>query len=154
MLTLDSSMSHLLTEDWLTGGNTDLVVFPSGMVCLPQPVNIYVNKAFKEKLRYQCEKWLRSNGRLKCASPSLLSHWISAAWHDVPMEIIVKSFKKCYLSNSLDGNEADLLSASENEYVVYSDELEGTSASERITLEGVEKNLSEVSKNRNKYGNL
>lgn len=151
MLTLDSSMSHLLTEDWLTGGNTDLVVVPSGMVCLPQPVNIYVNKAFKEKLRNQCEKWLRSKGRLKCASPSLLSHWISAAWNEVPTEIIVKSFKKCYLSSALDGTEGDLLATSENEYVVSSDAFEGPSSSEPVTSEDAEKSLSEVSQNRNGF---
>jgi hypothetical protein len=145
MLTLDSSMSHLLTEDWLTGGNTDLVVVPSGMVCLPQPVNIYINKAFKERFRHQCEKWLLSKGRLKSASPSLLSHWISAAWKEVSMEVIIKSFKKCYLSNALDGSEDDSLSTSEDEYIVASNEFEGPSVREVVTCEGVEKSLSEVS---------
>lgn len=145
MLTLDSSMSHLLTEDWLTGGNTDLVVVPSGMACLPQPVDIYINKAFKEMFRHQCEKWLLSKGRLKSASPSLLSHWISAAWKEVSVEVIVKSFKKCYLSNALDGTEDDLFSTSEDEYVVASDEFEGPSAPEVVACEGAEKSLSEVS---------
>jgi hypothetical protein len=145
MLTLDSSMSHLLTEDWLTGGNTDLVVVPNGMSCLPQPVDIYINKVFKEMLRHQCEKWLLSKGRLKSASPSLLSHWISAAWKEVSLEVIAKSFKKCYLSNALDGTEDNLFSTSEDEYVVASYEFEGPSAPELVTCEGAEKSLSEVS---------
>ncbi|PNF30294.1 hypothetical protein B7P43_G15027, partial [Cryptotermes secundus] len=143
MLTLDSSMSHLLTEDWLTGGNTDLVVVPNGMACLPQPVDIYINKAFKEMFRHQCEKWLLSKGRLKSASPSLLSHWISAAWKEVSVEVIVKSFKKCYLSNALDGAEDDLFSTSEDEYIVASYEFQRPSAPELVTCEGVEKDLSE-----------
>jgi hypothetical protein len=61
------------------------------------------------------------------------------------MEVIVKSFKKCYLSNALDGTEDDLFSTSEDEYVVASYEFEGPSAPEVVTCEGVEKNLSEVS---------
>jgi hypothetical protein len=120
------------------------------MVCLPQPVNIYVNKAFKENLRHQCEMWLQSKGRLKCASPSLLSHWISGAWNEVSTEIIVKSFKKCYLSSALDGTEGDLLVMSDSEYVVSSDAFEGHSSSELVTSEDAEKCLSEVSQNTNK----
>jgi hypothetical protein len=66
----------------------------------------------------------------------------------------VKSFKKCYLSSALDGTEGDLLSTSDNEYVVSSDEFEGPSSSELVTSEGVEKSLSEVSQNRNRSRNL
>lgn len=140
MLTLDSSMSHLLTEDWLTGGNTDLVMVPNGTASLPQPVNIYINTAFKERFRHQCEKWLLSKGRLKSASPSLLSYWISAAWNEISVEAIVKSFKKCHLSSALDGMVDGFLPMSEDEYVVSSDEYEGSSTSEV-------KGLSEVSQN-------
>jgi hypothetical protein len=108
-------------------------------------VNIYINKAFKERFRHQCEKWLLSKGRLKSASPSLLSHWISAAWKEISVEVVDKSFKKCYLSNALDGSEDDLFSTSEDEYVVTSDETEGTSASELVTSDGAEESLPKVS---------
>ena len=35
--------------------------------------------------------------------------WVSAAWKAIPESIIVRSFKKCYISNALDGSEDDIL---------------------------------------------
>jgi len=34
---------------------------------------------------------------------------VSAAWKAIPESIIVTSFKKCYISNTLDGSEDDIL---------------------------------------------
>ena len=34
---------------------------------------------------------------------------VSAAWKVIPESIIVRSFKKCCLSNALDGSEDDIL---------------------------------------------
>ena len=34
---------------------------------------------------------------------------MSSAWKAIPESIIVRSFKKCYISNSLDGSEDDIL---------------------------------------------
>jgi hypothetical protein len=34
---------------------------------------------------------------------------VSAAWKAIPESIIVRSFKKCYISNALDGSEDDIL---------------------------------------------
>ena len=35
--------------------------------------------------------------------------WVSAAWKAIPGSIIIRSFKKCYVSNALDGSEDDIL---------------------------------------------
>jgi hypothetical protein len=35
--------------------------------------------------------------------------WVSAAWKAIPESIIVRSFKKCCISNALDGSEDDIL---------------------------------------------
>ena len=43
------------------------------------------------------------------ASPSEVARWVSAAWKANPESIIVRSFKKCYISNALDGSEDDIL---------------------------------------------
>jgi hypothetical protein len=34
---------------------------------------------------------------------------VSAAWKAIPESIIVRSFKKCCISNALDGSEDDIL---------------------------------------------
>jgi hypothetical protein len=43
------------------------------------------------------------------AAPSEFARWLSAAWKAIPESIIVRSFKKCYTSNALDGSEDDIL---------------------------------------------
>jgi len=35
--------------------------------------------------------------------------WVSAAWKAIPESIIVGSFKKCCISNALDGSEDGIL---------------------------------------------
>ena len=43
------------------------------------------------------------------ADPSKVARWVSAAWKAIPESIIVRSFKKCCISNALDGSEGDIL---------------------------------------------
>jgi len=43
------------------------------------------------------------------AAPSEVARWVSAAWKAISENIIVRSFKKCYISNALDGSEDDIL---------------------------------------------
>ena len=35
--------------------------------------------------------------------------WVSAVWTAIPESIIVRSFKKCCISNALNGSEDDIL---------------------------------------------
>lgn len=44
-------------------------------------------------------------GKLKKPSLTLICEWILAAWTLISNDLVVKSFKKCCISNSLDGNE-------------------------------------------------
>jgi hypothetical protein len=43
------------------------------------------------------------------AAPSEFGQWVLAAWKAIPESIIVGSFKKCCISNALDGSEDDIL---------------------------------------------
>ena len=43
------------------------------------------------------------------AAPSEVTRWVSAAWKAIPENIIVRSFKKCRISNALDRSEDDIL---------------------------------------------
>jgi hypothetical protein len=43
------------------------------------------------------------------AAPSEVARWVSAAWKAIPEKIIVRSFKKCCISNALEGSEDDIL---------------------------------------------
>lgn len=48
-------------------------------------------------------------GKLQKASPSTIATWISNAWKRIEVHTITKSFKKCSITNNLDGTEDDLL---------------------------------------------
>ena len=41
--------------------------------------------------------------------------WVSAAWKAILESIFVRPFKKCCISNALDGSEDDILSEDEGE---------------------------------------
>jgi len=48
-------------------------------------------------------------GRVKRPSNSNVYEWVKNSWQRVKSEIIVKSLKKCGISNALDGSEDDIL---------------------------------------------
>ena len=55
------------------------------------------------------------------AAPSEVAEWVSAAWKAIPESIIVRSFKKCCISNALDGSVDDILLEDDGEDKDYSD---------------------------------
>ena len=61
-------------------------------------------------------KWIEASthhvtpaGRVKRPSISNVCEWVKNSWQRVTSETIVKSFKKCVISNALDGSEDDIL---------------------------------------------
>ena len=48
-------------------------------------------------------------GRVKQPSISNVCEWVKNSWQRVESETIVKSFKKCGISNALDGSEDGIL---------------------------------------------
>jgi hypothetical protein len=46
---------------------------------------------------------------------------VSAAWKAIPDSIIVRSFKKCCISNALDGSEDDILWEDDGDWVTDND---------------------------------
>ena len=58
---------------------------------------------------------LNKGGNLKKPQYNLICKQILEVWKDIPSEMIIKSFKKCGISNALDGTEDDLLYSSDAE---------------------------------------
>jgi hypothetical protein len=52
---------------------------------------------------------LTETGKIKRTAPSEVPRWVSAAWKAIPESLIVRSFKKCCISNALDGSEDDIV---------------------------------------------
>ena len=68
----------------------------------------------KQKLVRGSDPHLSFNRPLR-AAPSEVTRWVSAAWKAIPESIIVRSFKKCCISNALDGYEDDILCENDGE---------------------------------------
>ena len=50
-----------------------------------------------------------ASDKIKCEPPHVVAHWISSARTSIPAELVAKSFKKCCISNALDGTDDNLL---------------------------------------------
>ena len=118
MLVLDAFKGHLTdsVKNQLRKMNTELVVIPNRMTSVLQPMDVSINNTFKDRLRQQYLTWisdpareLTETGKIKRAAPSEVARWVSAAWKAIPESIIIRSFKKCRISNALDGSEDDIL---------------------------------------------
>lgn len=96
--------------------NTDLVVVPSEMTSVLQHLDVSVNKLFKANLRAEYEEWIREcdreltpTSKIRKVTPETIAQWVSNAWKGIRPEMVENSFKKCGISNALDGTEDDTL---------------------------------------------
>lgn len=118
MLILDSFRGHTTDDvkNKLKSMHSDMVTIPGGMTSQLQVLDVCVNKPFKDHLRCLYSEWLISGncpltpaGKIKKPSVGQLGQWIKTAWDRISTESIVKGFKKCCVTNSLDGTEDDVL---------------------------------------------
>jgi hypothetical protein len=52
---------------------------------------------------------LTETGKIKHTAPSEVVQWVLAAWKAILDSIIIRPFKKCCISNALNGSEGDIL---------------------------------------------
>lgn len=118
LLVLDSYRGHLTdgVKAALSEAGTDVAIIPGGMTGQLQPLDVCLNKPFKDRLRKYYVDWLSEErreltptGRIKRASLGVVATWIAAAWDDIPESLVARSFRKCCISNALDGSEDSAL---------------------------------------------
>jgi hypothetical protein len=123
---------------------TELVIILVGMTSVSQPMDVSINKPFKQRLRQQYLTWiedpareLTETGKIKRAAPSEVTRWVSAAWKAIPEIIIIRSFKKCCISNALYGSKDD---------IVWEDDVEDRDHSEWVESTDNDSVMSDDSK--------
>ncbi|CAG8746035.1 17419_t:CDS:2, partial [Acaulospora morrowiae] len=140
LLVYDSFKAHLTNniKEKMKKTNTDLVIIPGGLTSMCQPLDVSINHPFKAALRHHWHTWMASggagktvNGNLKRASLHTVCKWVLAAWDEINPEIIQRAFRKCCISNALDGSEDDEIfdesacgDKSDMEINVYKDNME------------------------------
>jgi DDE superfamily endonuclease len=128
MMVYDSFKGHLeesVKEKFRESG-FDLAVIPGGLTSICQPLDVAINKPFKDNLRKEWHLWMASGGagetaagNLRRARISEVCGWVKRAWDNISDEIIIQSFKKCGISNSLNELEnSDIDEIEENEEFV------------------------------------
>lgn len=131
MLVLDAFRGHLSDEvkNAIREAKTDLVVIPGGMTSQLQPLDVCINKPFKDRVRREYEEWLAENnkaltptGRVKRASISQVAQWIANAWEAMPRSIVSRAFLKCCISNNIDGTNDDAIFTDSDKEISSDDE--------------------------------
>ncbi|XP_073425682.1 uncharacterized protein [Dendrobates tinctorius] len=77
-----------------------------------QPLDACLNKPFKDRIREQWNEWMVSGeksftkgGNMRTPQLDVLCKFVIKALNDIDAETVIKSFKKCGISNSLAGME-------------------------------------------------
>lgn len=118
ILVWDSFKAHLTdkVKKELQDANTNIIVIPGGLTSILQPLDVCINKPFKDKFRKKYSDWMAFGehsftpaGKMKKPSVQNILDWINQAWDEVETDTIQKSFKKCGISNNMDGTKDDLV---------------------------------------------
>src|SRR4051794_23471706 len=111
MMVYDSFRGHLeeSVKKKFHENGIDLAVIPGGLTSICQPLDVAINKPFKDNLRKEWHIWMSNGGagetakgNLRRAKISDVCGWVKRSWEGVSNEIIIESFKKCGISNALD----------------------------------------------------
>jgi len=101
----------------------NLAVIPGGLTSILQPLNVSLNKPFKDGVRKRWMEWMAegileftANGYQKKPSEELILSGIAGAWQDISEEMIESSFLKCGITNTLDGSEDDLVYEADDDF--------------------------------------
>lgn len=118
LLVMDAFRGHLhkSVREQLKTMKTDVAIIPGGMTGILQPLDVGVNKPFKDRIRQKWVDWLQRDdhaftprGNLKRPALATVCGWVKDSWEDIPSELITRAFLKCSISNRLDGTEDDAL---------------------------------------------
>ena len=86
------------------------------MTPLLQPLDVAVNRPFKTLVSARYTDWMvngektfTAGGNMRSPTLQLLTDWVADSWLELDPKCIINGFKKCCISNALDGTEDDLL---------------------------------------------
>jgi transposase-like protein len=105
LLIYDSHRSHLTPDiKQLVQKYSQLAVIPGGLTKKLQPLDLSVNKSFKNKIRKRWENWMvngihtfTKTNRMKRATYEDVCNWVLESWNEVTPECVKNGFKRSKL---------------------------------------------------------
>ena len=103
MLVMDSMRAHITdtVKQAVKGRNSIPAVIPGGTTKYLQPLDISVNRPFKNTIRSEWERWMTSGeksftktGRMRRATYAQVCEWVLSAWGQITTSTITNGFKK------------------------------------------------------------
>ena len=110
---MDRATTHFSEriKDLFAENKSKYVLIPPGATRYLQPLDIAINKPFKDDMRKKYNEFaIKYGGNKKPVSEDLIE-WIVSSWYDpkvIPKEMIINSFKKTAISNKMDGSEDNM----------------------------------------------
>ena len=99
--------------------------------CLSQkPFKVHMRQKWNEWM-VNGEKQLTKAGKLKRPKLATVRQWIVDSWNQIPSDMVIRSFLKCGISNSIDGSEDDELFS---EFISGRDDVEQEENTEECDL--------------------
>ena len=100
LLVWDNFSAHLThgVSDAVKATNTDVAVIPGGLTGILQPLDVSINKPFKDGLRKRWVHWmatdqytLTAGGNMRAPPLPTQAQWVKESWDDVkvPVKIIM-----------------------------------------------------------------
>ena len=95
--------------------HSQVIFVPGGCTSIVQAMDRSVNRPFKTSIRESWAAWMKGDaartvhGNLKQPSRNQVIAWVSKAWNDLNVDVLVKAFLVCGISNAMDGSEDDLV---------------------------------------------
>ena len=123
LLILDSAAMHISLDiiRYLVSLKINYVFIPKGLTSILQPLDVSVNRPFKDALRHCYENALSifNQKKMPKIKREVLMKWIIDSWYNntiIKSDVIVKSFLVTGISNNLDGSEDEEFNGFEKVY--------------------------------------
>ncbi|KFD72355.1 hypothetical protein M514_15628 [Trichuris suis] len=124
LLVWDSFRSHVTqrTKSYLNECKIETAVIPGGLTSILQPLDVCLNKPFKDHMREEWMEWM-SNGQktytaggcMRAPPLEVMCEFVIKAWKKINADTVMKSFRKCCIYKASEGREdVDLLGTDES----------------------------------------
>ena len=114
-------------------------------------LDVSINKPFKDRMRAKWQNWMlagqhsfTAGGHIRKVELDEICRWISDVWDDIPTEMIAKSFRKCCITNALDGTEDEEIWEEESDSDPFEDLDKITSDDQLYYADNFEQQQAEI----------